>query len=451
MDTGLLKMKTIPAAIALFSIFTFPVQTFSAASPAVTIPPAVPLIGQFDSTTQTVMPCAPLKIQYNVKNTGNTPVSSGTLKIEIKAAGTGEAVFVRHLPLTMDADSFTIENVTFPPGAYTILLKTLVMSREHGIPGEFTLAEQPLTISAPIMVKKSSIAIPRALLWLNRNNTAVQQAFAEMIVKQAFEEEGTYYTTVDTQEDFTEQAMSGEFNTLVLFETDELLERPDWLMDRLARGQGLVIIGSEDRTRMLAETFGFKFREAPPAAGTMLLLTGESGLGLAGTIPISGRILQPQKKDAKTAAVFAGDKKPAILISKAGKGKVIVAPFSFIRSALDTGATSLYSLVLRAAVHIATPEHDEQTGESSIELLVSAPSGPIKTRIVEALPPGSKVIWMNGYDTVMNDAIIYDLTVDKEPQKLLYVYRVPAGSKTAAFTEVYYECKEKIVSQGRVE
>jgi hypothetical protein len=409
------------------------------------------LTGELDGTAQAITPCTQLSIQYRVKNTGNLPPAPGSLKIEIRAAGTGQLVFVRHLPLITDTGSFMIENVTFPPGAYTILLKALIKSQERGIPREFTLAEQPLTISAPILVKKSSGAIPRTLLWLNRNNTAVQQAFAEMIVKQAFEDDGTYYTTVDTQEDFTEQAMSGEFNTLVLFETDELLERSDWLMDRLAHGQGLVIVGSEDRTRMTAETLGFKFKEAPAAARAMLQLTEESGLGLSGTIPVSGRVLQPQKKDAKAAALFAGDKKPAILIDKEGKGQVIVMPFSFTRSALDTGSTSLYSLLLRTAVRIATPENDEQTGESSIELLVSAPSGPIKARIVETLPPGSKVIWMNGEDTVMNNAIIYDLTLDKEPQKLLYVYRIPAGSKTPAFTEVYYECNEKVVDQGRVE
>ncbi len=451
MDAMPSKLKTILAAIAMFSLLSYPVFPLFAAPPAAAdVRPALQLTGELDGTAQAVTPCTSLRIQYRVKNTDSAPLSSGTLKIEIRAAGTGQLVFVRHLPLIIDTGSFMIENVTFPPGAYTILLKALIKGQERGIPREFTLAEQPLAISAPVLVKKSSGAIPRALLWLNRNNTAVQQAFAEMIVKQAFED-GTYYTTVDSQEDFTEQSMSGEFNTLVLFETDELLERSDWLLDRLAHGQGLVIVGSEDRTRMTAETLGFKFKEAPAAARAMLLLTEESGLGLSGTIPVSGRVLQPQKKEAKAAALFAGDKKPAILIDKPEKGRVIVMPFSFTRSALDTGATSLYSLLLRAAVRMATPENDERTGESSIELLVSAPSGPIKTRIVEMLPPGSKVIWMNGEDAVMNNAIIYDLTVDKEPQKLLYVYRIPAGSKTPAFTEVYYECNEKVVDQGKVE
>jgi hypothetical protein len=272
-----------------------------------------------------------------------------------------------------------------------------------------------------------------------------------MIVKQAFEEDRVYYTTVDTQEEFTNLAVTGEFNILVLFETNELLERSDWLMDRLLGGQGLVIIGSENRTRMIAETFGFKFKEAPPAAGTMLLLTEDSGLGLSGTVPVSGRILQPQKKNAKAAALFAGDKKPAILIDKAGQGRVIVMPLSLTRSALDTGSPSLYSLLLRAAVRIAAPENEEQTGVFSTELVVSAPSGPIKTRIIDTLPPGVKLIWMNTEGTVTNNAILYDLTVDKEPQKLRYVYQLPAGSKTPASTEVFYECNEKLVSQGKIE
>ena len=107
--------------------------------------------------------------------------------------------------------------------------------------------------------------------------------------------------------------------------------------------------------------------------------------------------------------------------------------------------------MLRTAVRIVTPENDELSGISSIELLVSAPSGPIRTRIVETLPLGTKVIWMNGEGAEKNNTILYDLTVDKETQKLLYLYQVPAGSKTPAFTEVFFECNEKLLSQGKIE
>lgn len=426
--------------------------------PLVVDPPAINLLptpallsGALDDTPQAVTLCAPLRIQYSVKNTGALPDSAGSLTIEIKAAGTGQLVFSRQLPFTTETKSIRIENVSFPQGAYTITLKASAMDQEHGTTREAALAEQALTVSAPIQVKKGGNASPRVLLWLSRNGTAVQQAFAEQIVKQAFEDDGVYYTIADTAADFTNQALSGVFNTVVLFETDELLEQPDWLMDRIARGQGIVIIGSEDRARMFAETFGFKFSEALPAAGAMLLLTEESGMGLSGTIPVSGRVLLPQKKSARPAALFAADKKPAVLIDKTGSGRVIVMPFSFTRSSLEAGTTSQYSLLLRAAVRNAAPSNDEQIGVYPIELLVSAPEGPVRTRVVESLPPGTRVIWTNNEGTVKNNSILFDLIADKEPQKLLYLYQTPAVSKTPAFTEVFFECNEKLMSQGKIE
>jgi hypothetical protein len=191
-----------------------------------------------------------------------------------------------------------IDNVDFPQGVNTITLKASVWNGEHQITRYFTLAEQALTVSAPIVVEKSNGANHRVLVWLNRTGAAVQQAFAEKILKQAFEDDSVYYSTVDTQEDFKDQAMSGGFNTLVLFETDELLERSDWLRVRLLRGQGLVIIGSEDRTRMIAETFGFKFREAPPATGAMLLWPKNRGWNLAVPCPsVAGPAASEERRE----------------------------------------------------------------------------------------------------------------------------------------------------------
>jgi hypothetical protein len=97
------------------------------------------------------------------------------------------------------------------------------------------------------------------------------------------------------------------------------------------------------------------------------------------------------------------------------------------------------------------PENDELDGVSSIELLVSSPSGPVRAHVVEALPPGTRVIWMKAGGTVKNNAILYDLTADKDPQKLPYLYQLPSGSKAPAFTEVFYECNGKLVSQGKIE
>jgi hypothetical protein len=193
------------------------------------------------------------------------------------------------------------------------------------------------------------------------------------------------------------------------------------------------------------------FLEMPTTAPAMLLLTEDSGMELSGTIPVSGRILLPQKNNTVPAALFAGNKKPAVLIDTAGSGRVIVMPFSLTRSALDAGTNSLYSLLLRAAVHKAAPENDELTSVSSNGLLVSAPSGSVRTQVVETLPAGSRVIWSNAEGTVKNNTIRYDLIADKEPQRLLYVFHPPAGSKTPAFSEVFFECNGNLVSQGKTE
>ncbi len=447
----LLNIKNFFAAAVLLCFFTLLVFPFIADSTESNALPPLQLSGELDNTPRTVMLCKPLTIQFSVKNTGNVPISYGTIGLSIKAAGTRQPIFARQLPFTTKTNSIRIENVTFPQGEYTLTLKASVVKSEDSINREYTLIEQPLTVSAPILVKRADSSVPRVLLWLSRTGNPVQRVFAEKIVKEAFAGDGVYTMIVDTAEAFTNQAMSGDFNTAVLFETDELLDRTDWLQDNVARGMGLVVIGPEDKTRMTAETFGFKFLEMPATTPAMLLLTEDSGMELSGTVPVSGRILLPQKKNAKPAALLGGDKKPAMLIDTVGNGNVIVMPFSLIRSALDAGTTSLYSLLLRAAVHTAAPESDELTGVSSIELLVSAPSGPVGAHVVETLPAGTRVIWTNAEGTVKNNTLLYDLIADKEPQKLLYVYQPPAGSKTPAFSEVFFECNGNFVSQGKIE
>ena len=439
------------AAAALLCIFSAPAPPPVAAQPADNILPTPQLEGTLDDTPQTVTLCSPLRIQYQVRSTGTVTVSSAILTINIKAADTGASVFARQAPFTLDAGSIMIENVSFPPGAYSILLKASAINQQSWNSGEVKLAERALTIPAPVMVKKSSAAVPRVLFWLSRTGTAMQQAFAEKIVKQALEVDSIYSVIVDTAEEFTNQALTGDFNTTVLYEPAELLDQYDWLMARIARGHGLVIIGSDNRARMIAENFGFKYGESLTTTGAMLQLTDDSGLGLTGTVPVSGRILLPKKKNAKTAALVAGDKRPAMLIDDTGNGRVIVMPFSLTRSALDAGTTSLYSLLLRAVVQSAALENDEQTSVSSIELLVSAPSGTVRARVVETLPLGTKVIWTNGGGMVKDNAIIYDLIADKEPQRFLYLCQPLAGNKISSFTEAFFECNEKLVSQGAVE
>ncbi len=443
------KIKIIFASVLLCFSVSF-VLTLAASSFAASSLPILLLGGDLSRTPQSITACGPLVVQCDVTNTGTAAVSSGILTIQIGTAVGGELVFSQSYRLAMGAQSLMI-NKALSPGFYTLTLKAWANNKEHSITRRFTLAEQALTISPPVLVKKGGSAVPRVLIWLGRSGTAVQQAFAEMIVKQAFEESDVYYAIVDSAEDFTNKFMGGDFNTAVLFESDELPGRFDWLQDRVARGQGLVIIGSNDRTRMIAETFGFTFSETPVATGAMLLLQEDVVMGLSGTIPVSGRLLLPQKKTAKPVALFAANKKAAVLIDRSGGGQVIVMPFSLTRSAVDAGTTSLYSLLLRSAVRNVAPEKEEQTDVSSIELLVSDPSGPIKARLEETLPPGTRVIWTNTEGTMKNNTIVYDLTVDNVPQKFLFLYRPSAGSKIPALTEVFYECGGKLVSQGKIE
>jgi hypothetical protein len=433
---------TASVLLCFFTPLVFPLNADSHESSAL---PTLQLSGELDNTPRTVMLCTPLTIRFSVKNTGSVHITSGSIALGIKGAGTRQPIFARQLPVTTDIDSIRIENVAFPPGEYTLTLKASIVDREY------TLAARPLTVTAPIVVKRAVSSVPRVLLWLGRTGNPVQRVFAEKIVREVFDVDDVYIMIVDTAEAFTNQVMSGDFNISVMFETDEPLDRSDRLQDQVARGMGLVVIGPEDKTRMTTETFGFTFLEMRTTAPTMLLLTDDSGMELSGTVPVSGRILLPQKKGAKPAALLAGERKPVVLIDTAGNGKVIVMPFSLTRSALDAGTTSLYSLLLRAAVHDAAPENDELTGVSSFELLVSAPSGSVRARVVETLPAGTRVIWTNAEGTVKNNTILYDLIADKEPQRLLYVYRPPAGSKSPSFSEVFFECNENLVSQGTIE
>jgi hypothetical protein len=420
-------------------------------SSAVTVLPTLMLSGSLDATSRAAALCMPLSIPYSMKNAGNLTPASGTLTIEIRAAGTGAVVFTRQVPFTMDRGSIKIDHVNILPGEHIIALKASAASKEHGISRNFTLAELPLTVSPPVTVKKGPTVFPRVLLWLGRIGRGVRHALAEKIVQQAFTDDDIYFTVVEHVDEFTSKFLAGAYNTAVLFEPDEPLERPRWLQDRIARGNGLVIIGSEDRTKAIAEDFGFQFSESPSTTGATILFSEGLGLGLSGTMPVRGRFLLPQKTGAQPAALFSNNNQPAALIDQLGDGRVIVLPFSFTHSALDTGAVSLYSLLLRTAARSATPQTDAQTGVSSTEIAVSAPAGPIRARLVETLPQGSRVLWANSEGVVKGNTITYEVTADAQQQKLLYLYRSPDSSPGSPVTEVFYDCKGKFVSQGKLE
>jgi hypothetical protein len=150
-------------------------------------------------------------------------------------------------------------------------------------------------------------------------------------------------------------------------------------------------------------------------------------------------------------ALIMGNKQPAAVIDTFGKGKVLVMPFSIIRSSLDTGASPLYSAFLCSAIPSVTPERDGPGGVASGEISASSLSGPVKAKIVETLPAGSKVLWTNPQGTVEDNTITYELTANKDPQKFLYIYQPPEQGEKRTGTEVFYECGGKFVSQGKTE
>jgi hypothetical protein len=412
--------------------------------------PTLSLRGSFEGTPDSAALCMPFTLQYSIKNTGNLPVSTGALKLEIRSLDTDQLLYARQLPLTLDAKSLLIDKMDFPKGVYRITLKASVINQITRITRELDLADKKLHVVSPIIVNKSETAIPRVLLLLGNYDVSVQRAVAEKIVKESFEEGGVYYAIVDTVADFTARAKSGIFNTYVLLENNELLERADWLSEKVNSGQGLVIIGPDNKTMLTAEAFGFTFSETPAPGGAMLLFTEDSGLGLSGTMPISGPMLLPRRNGAQPAALFVGDKKAAALIDMSGKGRVMVMPFSLTHSALDTGATSLYSLLLRTAVRNVVPKTDEQTVISVQELEVSS-TDPINTRIVVTVPGESGIIWTNAGGSVHNNTVSYELIANQEAQKLIFMYKYAESGKKQPVVDVSYECGGKFVVQGNVE
>src|SRR5512147_1231125 len=179
--------------------------------------------------------------------------------------------------------------------------------------------------AAPVDVRKGTGIPYRVLLWTGKPGSVLEKALAELIVKQAFEEDGFYYRTAASAADFAGQASSGLFNVFVLFEIDERPVNLDALRDQVFRGKSVIMIGPEEQSRLIAGSFGFRFQEGSPReGGSSLLFSGETGLGLGGSVPVSGPLLLPQKTGASPAAVYDDTGKPAVLADAAGSGRAIV-------------------------------------------------------------------------------------------------------------------------------
>ncbi len=417
----------------------------------ITVLPTLLVSGSLDGTAAAAAVCRPFQVRYAIKNEGNIPLLSGTVRVEIKAAGAREPAYAKQLSFNEGAMTATLDRLDIPQGRYIIVLKGTASNTQHGITREFTSAEQALTISAPVEAGKSGTAVPRVLILTGQPEAEVQQALLEKILQQAFDRQDLYFKIVAGADEFMKQAMGGLFNTYVLFEQNEMFEEIDWLQERIRQGQGIMIIGDGDRSRATAEAFGFQFNNPLPDETRMLSITGEAGLAISGTLPVCGKILSPVKKGSKPLAVIMDGKQPAALIDTFGKGKVLVMPFSIIRSSLDTGASPLYSAFICSVIPSVAPERDEPGGVTSGEIIASSPSGPVKAKIVETLPADSKVLWTGTAETVKDNVISYELTADKDAQKFLYIYQPPQQGENKTGTEVFYECGGKFVSQGKME
>jgi len=192
-----------------------------------TILPTLMLQGSLEGTPSSAVFCMPFTLRYTFKSTSTEklPASTNALKLEIKSSDTGQPVYARQLPLVLEPATLLIDKLEFPTGKYVVTLKASIKNQNLQIARDFVLAEQALVVTAPIIVTRGKSALPRVLLWLGKNSTTLQQAVAVKIVQQAFDDAGAFFTIVDKEEDFTNQAMSGLFNTYVLFETDEMIEQ----------------------------------------------------------------------------------------------------------------------------------------------------------------------------------------------------------------------------------
>jgi hypothetical protein len=417
----------------------------------ISVLPTLAVLGTLDNTPETATQCRPFTIQYKAASAGNIPVSTGTIGIEIRGISAAEPLFIRQLPFTEKTATLTIDSVELSQGTYTVQFKAAVANQSLKTSRELLLAERPLVVKGPLTVLRSSSPFPRVLVWQGTADSTLQRALSEVVMKQAFEQEGYYIKIVGNAADFAAEAQSNLFNIYVLFEINESLPPSDWLKEKLHKGQGLVLIGSDDGIRTTAETFGFTLKNGRTDENNALLTVArEAEFGLSGTIPVTGPVLEAQKKGVRAAATLSSTGQPAILIDRSEGGTIMLAPFSFVRSSRNAGAIPLYSLLLRSTVLHALPVND--SGDTiPRETALSSSSGPVRARIVETLPPGAKLLWKNPASRFENNALVLETTVDQEHQSLQYLFAPNGSGKNQPTTEVFYECNGKFMSQGKME
>ncbi len=413
--------------------------------------PTLKLRGSLEETASTAVLCQPFSLKYNVTNAGNLPVHSGSISLEIRSSPAGTVpAFSRQLPFKFGKGSVSLEKSDLPPGVYLISLKAAIVNEDREVTRLFSLAEKPLIAKTPVEVSKGGPVL-RTLVLLGNIGSAVQQALAEKIVNDALDDAGAYHQIVSRYEDFSSLAESGQFTTYILFESDEMITQLNWLRTRIEQGHTLIIIGPGDNSKRLAEAFGFTFNQAIDSSGALLTFPRDAGMELTGMLPISGRTLMPSKKGARPLAFYEHDKAPAVLVDRIGMGQVMVMPFSLTRSALDTAATSFYTLLFRSAVLGAGSRNEDASDIGTEELAAASSGGPVKTRIVVTLPLGSTIIWTAGGGAVNGSVITFDLIADRIAQKLAYIYQPRLRGSDHIITEVFYECSGNMVRQGKLE
>jgi hypothetical protein len=418
----------------------------------VEIRPTLLLSGLLEGTPETAMLCRPFTIRYRIRNEGNVFPSSGTCRIEILLPKTEKTLFSKTVPLVMGDATVTVDTLDMPESRAILRLTASTVNEQYKLSREFRLVERPLTISGPVAAARTFAPFPRVLIWAGREGRIVEQAVSDTIINQAFQEENLYYKIVDSEEHFSSAAMTGMFNIYVLFEPDELPSNAAWLRERLERGQGVVIIGAGESARALAEKFGISLEEVTGKKGSSVLaFTRDGGIGLSGTLPVTGKILSPRKRGAVTIAVDEISGLPAALVDPSHKGRLVVMPLSFSSSAFKSGTTALYSLALRTTALSTAPEEDGAGGPVAGGISLSARAGEVRTRIRETLPAGSTVLWTNAGGKAGTDSILYEVTAGPEPAKLLYLYQPPKTGGNPPAAEVSYDCNGIFVSQGKVE
>lgn len=410
----------------------------------VTILPTLLLTGDLDGTQDSASPCSPFSIQYSVKSAGNVEPTTVGLDAEIKPHGSDRPAARFGLTYGRGKRALSIERLMLPSGRYTISLKAVAANKEHNISREFVLAEQPLIVFAPVEIVESSGAAPRVLVWSGKYEAPVRSALSETILRHAYDGRGIYYRVVDNVEDFENQAMTGMFNVYILLEQDSMLAGPQWLKEKVERGNGLLIIGDGDRSIATMAEFGFRPGPAMTDETRVILFTKDAGASLSGTAPVSGPIVRMEKKGARAMAVVGEKGTPAIITDSLGKGRITVLPFSIIRSALDTGALPLYGLMIGSFTDSVAPEHDDPHGPVTGGFVVSSPSGPVKTKVVDTLPKPSRIIWSDGQGTIKDDTITYEITADQTPRRVTYIYETEDRTRKVS-RRVLYECNGKFV------